>query len=269
MILRKAVLLLVCLLALFPLYWLAIGSFKDTPGLFSVPPQFIPRRVTLANYAELTSNSLFVRWVFNSVVLSAGSVVLSVVLCMAAGYGLAVGKLPKWLFVILMLGLMIPRQSLTVPLFIQTRKLGLIDTLPGVLLPLLYCPVGIYFAKNWLASMSTGYLDEARIAGAGPWQMLTQVLLPLSAPVVGVVALIQGTVAFTDFLWQSLVLQSDTNWTLQVGLIAEAQRTGWDRRANVQGMRLAAAMILFVPLIVLGVLSQRKFVDNVSRGIAE
>lgn len=258
-----------------PLYWMVVGSIKDTPGLFAVPPQLIPLHPTLNSYKLLMQRAIPI-WIVNTAIVAVSGTVMSVVICMAAGWAFAFYRFPgqKIIYLLLLVGMMIPRQMLIIPVFIEIRKLGLVDTYLGAALPLVYNPLGIMFAANWLKSLSKSHIDDARLLGARWWNLMHHVLLPMSAPVIGVIILTTGGAALSDFMWQSLVLQTEWKWTFQLGMMNRMQivdlgfDVGWGR-VHGQSLRMAGAILLLFPVTIVGLLSQRKFVDNVMKGVSE
>lgn len=270
-VVRKAMLILMAIVVVFPMYWLFMGSLRDAPGMFALPPKLLPTRPTLENFKKALDSDGILRWAVNTVLVSTLSVAGATFVVFTGGWFLAnnTGWLPKVVTGLLLASLMVPRQTLLIPMFIEIRHLGLINTIAGAALPIAYAPVATMFARNWLKSAPKVYWEDAQLMGATGWTLFRHVIAPLSAPVLGFVCLMQGIGALSDYLWQSLVLQTGDKLTLYVGLMTNIQMASFQRFPNIQGWRLAISVIMLAPLLLVGILSQRQFKDNIARGISE
>jgi ABC-type glycerol-3-phosphate transport system permease component len=268
---RKSFLVFIICVLMFPMYWLLTGSLRDSPGMFSIPPKLIPTSITLVNYAKAIQADGLLRWLLNTAIITIIVVAGSVFVSFTGGWFLAMnrGMLANLIVGGLLLSIMVPRQTLLIPLFVEMRRMGLVNHLLGASLPIWYSPVSVLFARNWIKSAPKIYWEDAQLMGAGGWTLFRYVIIPLSAPVLGFVFLMQGIAALSDYLWQSLVLQTNDKLTAYVGLMGQIQMASFERWPNIQGWRLAISVLMLVPLLIVGLLSQRQFKDNIARGIAE
>lgn len=268
---RKAVLVCVFAVLLAPTWFLFVGSLQDIFGVFVMPPKLLPTHPTLANFAWVFSLPLL-RWAVNTVVVAAVTVVGAVAVTTSTAYVFAFyrwrGKAVMW--VLLLAGLMVPRMSLIVPLFVVMRRIGVAGTLVAAALPLMYSPSGAYIARAYFESIPESVMEAARIDGAGEWRILRSVVAPISRPIVATIALFSGMGALGDYLWQMLQLQRDELRTMLVGLIQETMRRGGaELSVNPIGRSFAAAVVLMLPMLVIFLSTSRFFVSALGSAVKE
>ena len=150
---KKLLLILFFILMLLPIYFMIIGSFQDTYGVMKMPPQLLPNKITFYNYETIFKLD-FLRWLYNSIIVTISTVVLSVFISSCGGYVFAFYKLKykSLLWSMLLVGLMIPRISFIIPLFVVIKKLGLSGTLLATILP-------IVFSQNLIRTRADRALD--------------------------------------------------------------------------------------------------------------
>ncbi len=163
------------------------------------------------------------------------------------------------LFIVLLATLMVPLQLLIIPTFIVVRLLGLVDTLPALILPNLVTPFSIFLFRQFFRTLPSELEDAARIDGASRLTVLTRVVAPLSTPVLATVAVITFLWTWNDFLWPLVVIRSDSHMTLQLGLSSfqGAHSTHW-------ALLMAGTVMTQVPILALFFFCQRWFVQSVA-----
>ncbi len=270
---NKVILILLAILMLLPLWFLATNSLTDLRGSMAMPPSLLPARPSLDNYAYFLALPLG-RWVINTAILAVGSVVASVSVSCATGYAFAFFDFPfkKALWVLLLVGIMIPNLSMMIPRFVVLRKLGLLSTLSGLMLSSMLNPVGIYLARTYFSTVPKAILDSARIDGAREGQILTRIIMPISRPIVTCLALFAGIGAMGNYVWQLLVLQRPEKYTLILGLlrwINADQEGNLAFALNPLGRRFAASMILIIPLLLIFAMASKYFTQALSGAVKE
>lgn len=264
----KAVVLILCsLVLLYPLWLMFVGSLQDIRGVMRMPPNLIPVNPTLENYRALVKESHFVRWVMVTALLSGTGVSLLVLVTCMAGYGLsqwpsAITKVASSLFI---LSIMIPRQCLLIPLYVLVKRLHFHPWI-AVVLPLSYFPVGIILAKNYFDTIGRSVIESARIDGANEVTILTRIVMPLSRPILGVMAIFGFIFVLSDYVWQYLLLTRPSQQTLLVGLLSIVVKKSGMIQVNPIGMQLAAGTILFVPMLIVFVIFQKQFISGLTMG---
>ena len=266
---RRSHVLLVTLLALgaavsiFPAVWMFYTSFCPSDELTAVPPVLIHRKITLLNYAQIFSNAPIVRWTINSFVICAVITLGQLLFDSMAGYAFAKKRFPgdKVLFWLIVATMMVPVQILIVPLYLMMVKLHLVDTLWAAILPGLAGPFGIFFMRQYMLTIPTELEEAARIDGCTELQIFFRIILPISAPALGVLAIFLFISNWNSFLWPLLVLNSAETYTLTVGLA-----TLQDKQALDYGLLMAGAAIASLPMFGVFLLFQHMFIRGVRMG---
>lgn len=261
---RRAFLVAAMVLLLAPVWFMFVGSLQDIHGVFVMPPRVLPLAPTLQNYAWIFQYGMVGKWAINSMLVAAGMVTLSVVLATTAGYAFAFyqwpGKKATWLA--MLAGVMVPRISLLIPLFVVVRKLGLSGSIWSVIIPVAFNPVNLYLARNYFETVPKSMLESARLDGCSELQVLAHVVAPISRPIVTAIALFSAIHALQDYLWQMLQLQAVRLQTLVVGVTRIVMQRGGDEfSVNPIGRAMAGGVMLVLPLLVVFLFANRYFVS--------
>jgi len=267
----RTFLILLAIVALAPMYFMLTGSLQDIHGVFAMPPRIVPRSMTLSNYQWIASLHPG-RWVLNTVIVTALTTVLSVSVCVMAAYAFAFFRFPlkRILWLALLSGLLIPRISSIIPLFVVMRRLGISGTLIAAVLPITVSPMAIYLARIYFESIPKALLESARMDGAHEWQILWLVVAPVSRPIVTALALFAAVGSMGDYLWQLLQLQRTNVQTLLVGLMRATMMGGGDDvQVNPIGRSLAVGIALLAPVLVVFFSASRYFTSAIGGAIKE
>ena len=270
---NKAFLVGIFVILLAPLYFLFIGSFQDIHGIFVMPPRPWPVSPTLQNYEWVFSQPIAM-WFRNTVFVTVTTVTLSVMIAATGGYAFAFYQFPfkRFLWIVALSGIMVPRMSLVIPQFIVLRKLGLNGMRIAAILPVAYMPVGLYLARTYFETVPKSLLESARIDGANELQILARVVAPVSQPIITAIALFASIHSLGDYMWQMLQLQRTEVQTLLVGLMrAVMLRGGSDIVSNVNpiGRSLAVAVVLLAPLLLIFLVANKYFTSALSGAVKE
>jgi len=260
-VLTYLALLLGAAISLFPFYWLVAGSLKPTSELFRWPPTFLPQGLTLDAYRYLWQTMDVPRAVFNSVVVAVLEVGLNVIFSGLVAYALAKMRIPgkRYLLWLVLALMMIPFQIMMIPLFLQIHRLGLLDTYAGIVLPGAVSSFSIFLLHQAFKTIPDDYIDAALVDGAGHFGILTRIAVPMVMPLILTTILINFYWSWNGFLWPFIVIQRDELATLPVALARYQafQENRWDAI-------LAGATITSLPIVVLYLFIQRKFVDSLT-----
>jgi multiple sugar transport system permease protein len=216
-----AAFLLYCLL---PATWIIAAMTKDNGQIFSTfglwfasPPHFFENLVGLFTY----QNGIFLRWFGNSL-LYAGSITLgSTVICAMGGYAFSKYDFPakQFLFNFILGTIMVPSTALVLPLFLLLNKVGLVNTVWGVILPSLVNPFGLYLMKTfWDSSLPNELIEASRLEGASESQIFWRIGMPLMQTGLVTVALLCFVGAWNNFFLPLIVLSQDSLYPLTLGL---------------------------------------------------
>lgn len=253
----------VAVVLLYPLYWMAVNSFQTIAEIQKLPPNLIPVAPTLDNWARLVNHGAG-RWLLNSMIVATGGMVLGVVFTTAAGYAFAKKRFPGrealfWLFLATM---MLPGAVTIIPLFILMRDLHLINTHLGMFIVSAAWPFGVFFARQYMHSIPDDLIDAARVDGAGEIRTFWSVVLPISRPLVGALAILAFIGAWGNYLWQLLMASDEDMFTLLLGATSRAG----SQTATDTGLIMAAATLAFIPVLLLFLRFQGHFMKGVTAG---
>ncbi|HET7800834.1 MAG TPA: carbohydrate ABC transporter permease [Humibacillus xanthopallidus] len=245
-----------------PFVWMVLGSFKSEGELRQVPPTWWPQTASLDNYTQLFSRLNFGQFFFNSTVVAVVVTVGNLVFCSMLGYALAMldfkGK--KAIFVAVMGTLMIPGVVTFVPLFVLVANAGLVDTLPGLFLPFLVSPFGVFLMRQFILGLPKDLLDAGRVDGAGELTIFARIIMPLCGPALATLGILTFLGSWNNFLWPLVVAQSEDKYTLPVALALYA--TG--QNSTNYGLLLAGSTVVILPILVIFLIFQRRFIEGIA-----
>jgi multiple sugar transport system permease protein len=252
-------------IAVFPLLYMVSLSFQPTNDILQSHPTLIPSHPTTLNYVQAWSENDFSRFFFNSLAVSLGAVVITVVFASLAAFAFARYRFPfkELIFYLFLASLAVPSVDLIIPQYILMARLHLTNSLPG--LSLIYAsenlPFSIFLLRGFFEAIPKELEESFRLEGAGTLRVLTRLIAPLSAPALAVVAVFTFNFAWEEFVIALTLIDKATRFTLPIGLnffIGE-HTTQW-------GPLFAGSMFATLPSILVYVISQRWFRRGVSVG---
>lgn len=244
----------------FPLFWAVDTAFKDETQTLAMPPTWIPHPITLGSFKEVLSLGGLPQWYFNSAVTAIVITVFVIVLSSAAAYAFSQLWFPgkTALFWLVMAGIMVPFESLLVPLFMLMNWLEVVNTYGGIVLPQLVAPVVLFVLKRFFDQVPRELREAALIDGAGDLRILTHIFVPTSKNVMWVLAIVTFIGAWNNFLWPFIITTSPGMMTIPVGL-TQVQSSYGVRYAAI----MASATLAALPIVVGYVLFQRRVTEGV------
>lgn len=254
-------LVLATIITLIPLVWMVSTSLKSPEHVFTFPIEWLPDGFHWENYQQALSARPFGLYLFNSIVAASVSVLITVVLSSAAGYGLAHFQFPgrNLLFLIVLSTLMIPFEVIAVPLYIQAHQWGWVSSYTGLILPTAFSAIGIFIMRQFMLSIPRDFIESARIDGASELQILIRIIWPLSLPAMSAVAIFTFVSVWNSYLWPLLIVNNDELRTLPLGMAL------YENELTVTYNRIMAVAVFgALPLVIMFILLQRNFI----RGIA-
>ncbi|WP_155848492.1 carbohydrate ABC transporter permease [Arthrobacter sp. 35W] len=231
-------------------------SPEDAPTI----PYAVPASLTLDNIIRIFNVGEFPLWLWNSFLYSSISVVVVLLTASMAAYALARKRFPGRNAVLwtIVATLMVPMQATLIPTFILVAGMGGVNTMWGLILPTLANAQAVFLIRQFIRDLPDELFDAARIDGAGEWRTFAGIVLPLIRPVLATLAIFVFLWHWNDLLWPLVVGQSDAARTLTVGLATLNTETV--STANI----MAAALISFIPCLVIFVLLQRHIVASIT-----
>ncbi len=276
-----ALLILVAAISLFPLYWLFNTALTPASSTVKLPPDVIPANATLQNFLDIWRlpglgklriggeptgivMSRMLLWFLNTLFIAAFSTLVHLLFDSMAGYAFAKRKFPgsNLFFYLILAALMIPGQVTLVPLYLMMTKLRFINSYLGVILPGLADVIGIFLLKQYIQTLPRELEEAARMDGASEWQAYAHIIVPLSAPAMGVTAIFAFQRYWNAFLWPLVILQSPDLFTLQVGLsFIHTSEFGTN-----YGLLMAGAALAAIPMIIFFFAFQKYFMQGLRIG---
>ena len=251
--------LAICLIFLAPVGWAIFSAFQPPGNLFTFPPNFDPRKLSLVNFKAVFGTGDVPRYAMNSLVVATSSSIITVVASSMAGFALAkyrfLGR--QFIFLLIISVLLVPLQVLMVPVFLILKTLGWINSLIGIIIPPAATATGTFMMRQYIVGIPDELLEAARIDGASDWKIYRHIILPLSAPALGAVGILSFTWRWNDYLWPLIVIGDQKNFTLQLSLanLVGTNTVEW-------GTLLAYATLAMLPVLVVFLCFQRYFLKG-------
>jgi multiple sugar transport system permease protein len=245
-----------------PFAWMVLGSFKSEGELRKAPPTWWPESASFDNYTQLFSRLDFGGYFTNSVVVAVVVTLGNLLFCSALGYALAMldfkGK--RALFAVVMTTLMIPGVVTFVPLFVLVANAGLVNTLPGLFLPFLVSPFGVFLMRQFILGLPRDLIDAGRVDGASELGIFARIILPLCGPALATLGILTFLGSWNNFLWPLVVAQTEDTYTLPVALALYS--TG--QNSTQYGLLLAGATVVVLPVLIVFMVFQRRFIEGIA-----
>ncbi len=252
----------VALLFLIPFLWMISSSLKPNYQIFEVPPRWIPNPPQWDNYSEALTTLPFDRYMVNTAIITALTIVGHVVSCTLIAYAFARLRAPgrDVLFLVVLATMMLPYPVTMVPLYVLFKQLGWINTFLPLTVPAFFgSAFYIFLLRQFFLTIPPDFEDAAIIDGANTLQILWRVILPLSMPAVATVAIFTFQAAWNDFLAPLIYLQKPELYTVTLGLqfFRSTYTTNW-------AYLMAASLVTSLPVIVVFFLAQRYFIEGIT-----
>ena len=245
-----------------PFVWMLLGSFKTQGELLRVPPTWLPQAPTTQNYDDLFNKANFPRYFFNSTLVALVVTAGNLVFCSMIGYALAKLRFRgrTALFVLVLATLMVPGMVTFVPLFVFVTNAGLANSYPGLILPFLVSPFGVFLMRQFFSGLPDDLMDAGRVDGTSELGIFARIMLPLTRPALATLGILTFLTSWNNFLWPLVAAQSQEKYTLPVALSLFS--TGQD--ATNYGLLLAGSVLVITPIIALFIMLQRYFIQSVA-----
>jgi multiple sugar transport system permease protein len=260
--------LVLALLFVAPLAWTAITSVKPPAEASAAPPTGLPSRIDGGNYETLTTyGEGIVSYLLNSIVVSAITISGTLLIGTLAGYGFSRFRFPfkNAAFIVILATLMIPFQSVVIPLFVVLKQLGLTNSLLGVGLVYItfQLPFSVFVMRNAFDRVPREIEESAVVDGCSQTRMLRSVMLPLVMPGLVTIGLFAFLAAWNEFFAALILLTNQKSFTLPI-LLLSARQGLWN---NIDwGALQAGVTITMLPCLIFYILLQRYYVSGLSSG---
>lgn len=259
---------------LIPIIMMFSTAFKTMDEIRTPVFQLIPNQISLDNFKAALSTGNWGIYFRNSLIITLVCVIASLLFNSIAGYAFARlefrGKKP--MFMLTLVGLMMPPQVTMLPTFLMMAKFplvggndlfgnggtGLVNTFPGLIIPLVSGSFGIFLCKQFYENFPKSLDEAAEIDGASKWKTYFSIYLPNSKAILATLGLLKGVAVWNDYMWPLIMTNSDEMKTVQLAL------TMFKTDTTIQWNQLMAVTILVVaPLMILFLFAQKYFVQGI------
>ncbi|MGG3886053.1 carbohydrate ABC transporter permease [Brevibacillus panacihumi] len=247
------------LVFVFPFLWMFITAFKTMPEVYQFPPSWWPNSWQFENFRIAWSSGPFLTYVWNSLIVALGTLVLQFLIGVPAAYSFARYRFKgrNMLFGLSLIALMIPSQVIFLPVYVQMSHWGLVDTLWALILPFGASAFGIFLLRQAFMQVPDEVIEAARLDNASEWKIMWTIMVPLAKPVLVTFGLFSFIYHWNDYFWPLIMTNSDTVRTLPIGIsMLKAAEGG--KQWNVI---MAGNMILVFPILIVFFFAQRHIIN--------
>lgn len=258
-------LLACCVIAVYPLLRILAVSLRPGDQLISTDLSLIPAGATLTSYKRVLSETGFLRWLWNSLLITAATSVVGVSLAATAGYAFSRFRFPghKTGMAVLLGNQMIPCAMLLMPLFLMIMKLGLINTYLGMIIAysVTALPFSVWILKGYYDTIPRSLEEAALVDGTTRWGAFARIVLPLSTPALAIAFLFNFTQAWNEYIVARVILTDSAKYTWTLGLFELQGQflTQW-------GMFAAGSLMVTIPVMLVFLYSSKWLVSGLTLG---
>lgn len=258
-VLKWIIIIFFMMFCIFPLLWMVISSFKNINELYNFPPTLLPNNFTFENFIIVLSKGNFIRYFINSTIVAVSATLLTVLINTMSGYALAkfdfIGR--SFFLMLFISTLMIPLEVIMIPIFRVITKLGMANSLLGIIIPPSASPTGIFIMRQYILGIPDEIIEAAYLDGASEWNIFTRVIIPMSKPVIAVLTIFSFMWRWNDYLWPLIVLSDPKKYTIQLAIsnLMGQYTVDWNSI-------LAMGVIGIFPLLIIYFVFQKYFVSG-------
>jgi ABC-type glycerol-3-phosphate transport system permease component len=256
---------------LLPIIFIFSSAFKPPDELFAFPPRFLVSNPTLKNFTDLfaklsTSGIPVSRYLFNSMVITFVTVLASLIVSSTAAYALSKKrfKLKQTLFAVNNVALMFVPIAVSIPRFLVIERLDLLNTFWVHILPVLAMPVGLFLLKQFMDGIPDDVIEAAQIDGASDFWIYWRVILPMIRPALATIAILTFQAAWNNADISTLYITDESLRNLAFYLSTLTTTTTGANQVAGQGIAAAAALIMFLPNLIIFIFLQRQVMSTMS-----
>lgn len=256
------VLALILFCILIPLWWAIMLSF-DRKAANALPAfSWLPHEPTLFNYQAAAKLIDLPRYYLNTVFVTVVNTVISVFFALMCGFAFAKGRFfgKKFWYIFMLAVMMVPFESRLVPLYLQYRNWGLLNTYAPLILGNFAYVYGVFFARQNIAAIPDSLAESVYLDGGGEWKVFFSIILPLSKPVMATLSILQVIANWNSYLWPLVVIRDSSKQMISVGVALFNAQQG----SVYYGPRMAVAVLSAIPLTILFLILQKHIVASIA-----
>ncbi len=259
---------LMCVLLIpfvFPTWWMVTSSVKPISDIFAFPPQLLPQSYDWTTYGKVFELQPFVKQYWNSAYIAALVTIGTMIVSSMAGYAFARIRFPfvNTIFMVVLLGLLIPSEVTIVPLFQMFLKAGMVNThWPLILVPIFGAPsvFATFVMRQFFVTLPVELEEAARVDGLGRFKIFRKIALPLARPALASVAIFTFLHSWNLYLEPIVFLSSAEKFTLPQALTQYTDAYG----GPMWNIQLAAATLTALPVLIVFIIAQKQFVEGLA-----
>ncbi len=260
-VVKYLLLFLFMLMWALPVIWLIGKAFTPNSAILREGMRLFPSAWSLENIVNVLRSWPFLRWVRNSVIVSGGAMLVTLTVSILAAYSFS--RL-QWkgrdvVFLLFLSSMFIPWEINAIPLYFVANALNLLNTHPGVFLPMASMPIGMFLLRQFLINIPQELEDAARIDGCKSFGVLFRILLPMSKPAVGAVVIWIFIFSWNEFFWSMISLQRSRMLTLPIGL-----KTIMGSQNIEYGMLFGSSLLALLPSLLVFLLLRKNIIKGIS-----
>jgi putative chitobiose transport system permease protein len=259
-----ALLIAIGLLCVYPFWWTLILSLSTKGNVFQFPPPLLPNGFSFQNYFEVFRVIDIPSFYKNSMIITAFTIVGTLVVSSMAAYPLARLRFPgrTFVFYAIIATMILPSDVNFLVNFLTVVDLGLSNTYAGVVLPNLAGALGIFLMKQAFEEVPGEIIEAAKMDGANEWQIFWRIMLPLALPTLGALAILTMVTAWNQYIWPAIVMRDPSNFPLSVGVLYLSGTFMSNYRIVAAG-----AILTIVPTLLVFLFTQRYFLRGFEGGV--
>lgn len=257
----RLLLIVVTFVYVLPFFWMVSTSLKADQDLFLMPPKWFPIPPEWSNYKNAIEYFPFFTYFKNSLIITFGSVLGTLLISPLVAYGFSKIYWPgrDFFFYLMLSTMMLPFAVTMIPTFIIFKKLGLVNTLWPLIIPAFFgVPMHIFLIRQFFNTIPDDFIDAARVDGASELQIYWKVVLPLSKPILLLVGLFQFIGTWNNYIGPLIYLTDETKYPLALGLPLFLDRYGthWN-------WMMAASTMAIIPIIIFFFFAQSYLIEGI------
>jgi multiple sugar transport system permease protein len=260
-VLTHALLILGAVAMIGPFVWQLLTAFKSLPETTAVPPPLLPREWLWSNFADVFDVLPFGQQLVNSLIVATAVTLGQLVFCSLGAYAFARLEFRgrELIFALFLSVLMVPKQLLILPQYQIMSALGLLNTLPALILPGLFSAFGTFLLRQFFATIPKDFEEAALLDGAGRFRIFFSIMLPLVKPALAALAVITVMHTWNDLLWPLVVNTAPASMPISAGLTS-LQGQEW----TDYPVLMAGALMASIPMLLAYLALQRQFVQGIA-----
>lgn len=254
---------ILALIILSPILYCLSISFMNPSEINSYPPKILPRELYLGNYISVFQNSIFFRFVLNSLAIALICTIMRIVTSSLAAFSFTFLEFPfkKVLFSIILASMVIPGDALIISNYLTVSSLGLLDTYLGVMIIFFASAMDMFMFRQFMRTIPNELRDAAVMDGCGNFKYFSSIIMPICQPVIASIFISSFVGLWNAYIWPLLVTNTPEMRTIQVGI------TMLSSDENIAyGQVMSGSIIVLIPVIILFILGKDRIISGITAG---